>query len=73
MSTPEGLRAQLQYLHLRGLLANWDEVLKTAAAKNLSHGRLLEYVVAQEYRLKRDNARRLRQNGTGYQLSHPGY
>lgn len=56
----EELRAKLKYLHLGGLLANWDEYLKTAAAKNFSHGRLLEYVIEQEYRLKYENGRKLR-------------
>ena len=54
------LQDKLKYLRLQGLLTNWDEYLRVAAAKGLSHGRLLEYVVEQEYKLKFENARNLR-------------
>jgi len=54
------LAETLKYLRLGGLLAHWDEYLKVAADKNFSHARLLSYVLEEECRLKRDNARRLR-------------
>jgi DNA replication protein DnaC len=54
------LAEQLKYLRLRGLLAHWDDYLKLAAQKNFSHGRLLEHVVAEECKLKRENARQFR-------------
>jgi DNA replication protein DnaC len=54
------LAETLQYLHLGGLLAHWEEYLKMAADKNFSHARLLTYVLEEECRLKRENARRLR-------------
>lgn len=54
------LAETLKYLRLGGLLAHWDEYLKVAAEKNFSHARLLSYVLEEECRLKRDNARRLR-------------
>jgi len=54
------LHAKLKYLRLQGLLANWDQYLQVAAEKDFSHARLLEYVVEQEYRLKFENARKLR-------------
>ena len=57
--TPE-LTQTLKYLRLGGLLAHWDEYLKVAADKNFSHTRLLTYVLEEEARLKRENARRVR-------------
>ena len=56
----EELAANLKRLRLGGLLAHWDEVLQWAAQKRWSHGRLLEYVVGEECRLKHDQARKLR-------------
>ena len=54
------LAEQLKFLHLPGLLAHWEEYLKTAAGSNLSHARLLTRVVEEEYRLKCDHARQQR-------------
>lgn len=54
------LAAQLKFLRLPGLLARWDEHLKTAAQSNLSQARLLTRVVEEEYRLKCDQARQQR-------------
>lgn len=56
------LAAKLKYLRLGGLSAHWDEYLKQAAKKRLSHARLLEHIIDEEYRLRRENARRLRLN-----------
>jgi DNA replication protein DnaC len=56
----EALAAKLKYLRLGALLAHWDEYLKLAARKRLSHGRLLTHVVEEEYRTRRENACRLR-------------
>jgi len=56
------LAAKLKYLRLSGLSAHWDEYLKQAAKKRLSHARLLEHIIDEEYRLRRENARRLRLN-----------
>jgi len=50
----------LRYLRLGGLLAHWDEHLKTAADKRWSHATLLTHVLQEEYRLKRENARKIR-------------
>jgi len=50
----------LKYLRLGGLLAHWDEYIKLAAEQNFSHTHLLTHVLEQEYRIKRENARRLR-------------
>lgn len=56
----EALTDKLKYLRLGGLLTHWDEYLKFAAAKDLSHGRLLEHVIEQEYQLKSESARNFR-------------
>jgi DNA replication protein DnaC len=51
---------QLKYLRLGGLLANWDEYLKLAAEKRFSQATLLAHVVREEYRLKKESARKHR-------------
>lgn len=56
----EQLAAKLKALHLGGLLAHWDEYLEQAATKRLSHGGLLSHIIDEEYRIKRQNACRLR-------------
>lgn len=56
----EPLATKLKYLHLGGLLANWDDYLKLAGEQRFSHGRLLTHIVDEEYRIKRDKARQLR-------------
>jgi DNA replication protein DnaC len=56
----EGLAAKLKYLRLGRLLNHWDDYLKLAAKKRFSHARLLSHVVDEEYRLRRENACRLR-------------
>ena len=58
--THEKLTEKLKYLRLSALLGHWDEYLSAAAEKHLSHTALLEYVIEHEYRLKYDNARKLR-------------
>lgn len=54
------LTETLKYLRLGGLLAHWDEYLTLAAEKRFSHAHLLAHVMAEEYRIKRENARKLR-------------
>jgi DNA replication protein DnaC len=56
----EKLTQMLRYIRLGGLLANWDRYLSIAQKGNYSHARLLEYVVEQEYQLKKENARKMR-------------
>jgi len=60
MKMNDELAAKLKYLHLGGLMNRWSDHLKLAAQKNFSHSRLLTYVVEQEYRLKQENALKLR-------------
>jgi len=50
----------LKYIRLGGLLANWDRYLSIARKGNYSHARLLKYIVAQEYKIKKENARKMR-------------
>lgn len=52
----EELADKLKYLRLGGLLAHWDEYLKLAGKKRLSHGRMLTHIIDEEYRIKRENA-----------------
>jgi DNA replication protein DnaC len=56
----EELAAKLKYLRLNALLTHWDEYLKLAAGKRMSQARLLTHVVEEEYRIRRENACRLR-------------
>ena len=54
------LAGKLKYLRLGGVIAHWDEYLKLAAKKRFSHTRLLTHILEEEYRIKRENARRMR-------------
>ncbi len=56
----EELIVMLKYLRLGRLLSHWDETLQTARKGRYSAERLLQHVVQEEYRAKRENARLLR-------------
>jgi DNA replication protein DnaC len=56
----EARSESLKYLRLGGLLAHWDSYLKLAAEKRFSHDHLLNHVVTEECRIKRENARQRR-------------
>ncbi len=56
----ETLQEMLKYLRLNGLLGEWDQTLERARKGRFSHARLLNEIVEQEYRLKRENARQYR-------------
>ncbi len=56
----EKLTQMLKYLRLSGLLTNWDRYLEIAQKGNYSHARMLEYVIEQEYKIKKENARKMR-------------
>ncbi len=58
----DNLLKMLKYLRLSGLAANWGHYLTTAAKSNLSHTRLLKMIVAEEYKLKKENSRKMRIN-----------
>lgn len=51
---------QLKYLRLPGLLENWESYLSLAQKSNYSHARLLKYVIAEEYKLKKESSRKAR-------------
>lgn len=56
----EEMIAMLKYLRLGRLLSHWDETMETARKGRYSVERLLKYVVEEECRAKRENARLLR-------------
>lgn len=56
----EALTEKLKYLRLTGLLANWDQHLEQARKSNFSCVRLLTYIVEEEYKVKKENARKSR-------------
>lgn len=53
----EELVQTLKYLHLPGLLAQWDDYLAFARKRRFSPVRLLRHVLQEETKLKRENAR----------------
>lgn len=59
-SIDDELAGMLKHLRLGRLLAHWDETLEKARQGRYSSERLLKYVVENEYRTKRENARLLR-------------
>ena len=56
----EQITEMLKYIHLRGLLANWNRYIEMARKENFSHVRLLKYIVEEEYKIKKENSRKLR-------------
>lgn len=54
------LKKMLHYIRLTGLSANWDHTLSLAREGNYSHVRLLKYVVEEEFKIKKENARIMR-------------
>lgn len=56
----EHLVKMLKYIRLHGLLKNWNTYLAMAKKENLSHDKLLKYIVEEEYRLKKENSTRMR-------------
>ncbi len=54
------LAGKLKTLRLDMLLKHWDEYLKTAAGKRMSHGRLLTHIIEEEYRVKHERSAKLR-------------
>lgn len=54
------LISQLRYLRLGGLLENWDRYLSMAQKGNFSHVRFLEHIITEEYKIKKENARKMR-------------
>ena len=50
----------LKYTHLPGLLSNWERYLEVAQKEDFSHVRFLKYIVEEEYKVKRENSRKMR-------------
>ena len=50
----------LKYIRLWGLLANWDRHIEIARKENFSHVRLLKYIIEEEYKIKKENSRKMR-------------
>jgi len=60
MKMDEQLVTKLKYLRLSGLLAGWHRYLDLAGKGNWSHARFLEYMINEEYQIKKENARKMR-------------
>ena len=56
----EKIIEMLKYIHLWGLLANWDRYIELARKENFSHVRLLKYIITEEYKIKKENSRKMR-------------
>lgn len=56
----EKIIAMLKYIRLGGLLANWDRYIEIARKENFSHVRLLKYIIEEEYKIKKENSRKMR-------------
>jgi DNA replication protein DnaC len=60
MKMDQELIKMLKYLRLSGLLTQFDRFVEKAKNENLSHVRWLRHIIEQEYRLKMENARKLK-------------
>lgn len=56
----EQIAEMLRYIRLGGLLANWDRHIEIARKENFSHVRLLKYIIEEEYKIKKENSRKMR-------------
>ncbi len=56
----EKLIEMLKFIHLRGLMTNWERYLDVARQGDFSHVRLLKYIIEEEFKLRKDNSRRVR-------------
>ena len=56
----EQITEMLKYICFRGLLANWNRYIEMARKENFSHVRLLKYIVEEEYKIKKENSRKMR-------------
>ncbi|MBA7662832.1 IS21 family transposase IS712 [subsurface metagenome] len=56
----EQIIEMLKYIRFRGLLANWDRYIEMARKENFSHVRLLKYIATEEYKIKKENSRKMR-------------
>jgi len=56
----EKIIEMLKYIRLWGLLANWEKYIEMAQKENFSHTRLLKYIITEEYKIKKENSRKMR-------------
>jgi len=56
----EKMAEMLKYVRLWGLLAHWDGYIEMARKGSFSHPRLLSHIVEEEYKLKKENSRKMR-------------
>ncbi|KPA10816.1 IstB ATP binding domain-containing protein [Candidatus Magnetomorum sp. HK-1] len=56
----EELLKMSKYLRLTGLINNWDYYQEIALKDNLSHTRFIEFIIEEEYKMKKENSRILR-------------
>jgi len=56
----EDLEKKLKYLRLMGLIANWDNYMKLIEKEDLSNVAFLQHVIDEEYKMKKENARKMR-------------
>jgi len=56
----EELKKMLKHIRMGGLLANWDRYLQIARQGNYSHVRLLRQIIEEEYKIKKENSRKLK-------------
>jgi DNA replication protein DnaC len=56
----EELLKKIKYIRLNGLADNLDNYLRVAQKGNFSHFRLLQHIIEEEYKLKKENSRRMR-------------
>ena len=56
----EHMSEMLKYIRFRGLLANWDTYIELAVKEDFSSVQLLNYIVEEEYKIRKENSRRLR-------------
>ena len=56
----EELKNKLKYLRLGGLIADWDSYMNLAQRANYSQVRLLTHIIEEEYKIKKENSRKIR-------------
>lgn len=54
------LTKTLKYLRLPGLVAHWDQYLDLARQQRFSHVRFLRHVLEEEFKIRTENARKIR-------------
>lgn len=56
----EDMQKMLRHLRLYGLLQNWDKYIKISQEKDFSPVKLLQYIIEEEFKVKKENSRILR-------------